>query len=178
MRAELSTAYHEAGHAVISYYLCVPFEYATIVPSVADGSLGHVEWPHPPKWAFDESSSRSLEQREFWENHVMIGFAGRLAQGKFLGRKVRYGYKRDYQNIADAALRFGGPSPEVHVHWCRWLHEKTKNMVERRWVEIERLAQTLGKQKTVTYDDAIEVISPGSRALRESLVKRKSLTKY
>jgi len=158
-RRELSTAYHEAGHAVVSFYLFMPFKYVTVTSDKTDASLGHVAWSRPPKWATDEYSSRPLQQREFWENHVMIGFAGRVAQQIFLGKRVQYGHGSDYQNIAEHSLRFGGSSPDVHVHWCRWLHARTKTMVETRWKDIEAVARALVIHKRLTHDQVTNIIN-------------------
>ena len=41
-RQLMKIAVHEAGHAVVSYYLKTPLKYATIVPDKKGRNLGHV----------------------------------------------------------------------------------------------------------------------------------------
>jgi|SRR5579884_1318366 len=155
-RRKRQTAYHEAGHAVIAFYLFLPFRYASVKP--ADGALGHVRFRKAPKWAYDEYSSRPLAQRAFWENHIIVSFAGRIAEQKYRGSRVRLGHESDYRGIADMGLRFGGDDPKVHVHWFRWLQMRAKGMVDTRWREIEAVAEALLKHERLTRDEIQAVI--------------------
>jgi len=50
----------------------------------------------------------------------------------------------------------------------------SRDLVNRRWREIEVLAAALLERQTIKYQDAIEVISPGSKALKMSLESAKA----
>src|ERR1700689_4938661 len=108
-QARASTAHHEAGHAVVAFYLAKPFRYVTVKPDEKAGSLDHVRFPRAPKWTVDSYSSRLLKQREFWENDIIASFAGPVAQQKHEGKRVRFGYRSDYGQASEHAFgSYGG----------------------------------------------------------------------
>jgi hypothetical protein len=163
-----STAYHEAGHAVVAYFLASqlisyvrePFRYVTIKPKPGE-SLGHVRL-RIPKWArpHEEPSTPLawLKFQQYWEQSCIAAFAGRVAEQKHLGKRVRYGYDSDYASMVDVGLFIGGESRHVHVHWFRWLHMGASEWVNARWLEIEAVAEALMERQTLTYDEVRTVI--------------------
>lgn len=153
----LTVAHHEAGHAVAAIYLGIPFQYATVLAE--EDSLGHVLFKRAPKWACNEYSPRRLRQREYWEHKVIVGFAGRIAEEHFLGRGTRYGHHSDYQNIVDCGLPFWGANPEVHIHWFRWLHAQSKELVIRRWRDISAVANALIESETLSYQEIRNLVN-------------------
>jgi hypothetical protein len=68
-----------------------------------------------------------------------------------------------------ALLLFG--SEKTTNAFLRYLWCATEDLVSSHWKSIQAVANALLKQKTLKYEDAIEVIFPGSAALRESLEK-------
>ena len=167
-KRKFATAYHEAGHAVLSWYLRLPFMYVTVLSDKESGTLGHVRYYSFPKLAYDECPSRPLAQRDSWERHLMCSYAGRISEQIFRGQRVRYGYEGDYEQMADQVLKFGGESKEVHIHWCHWLHARTKNLVEQHWREIEAVAEALIKRERLSRREVQQTIDQllGLRPLR------------
>jgi hypothetical protein len=145
---------------VVAFYLAKPFRYVTIKPDEKADSLGHVRFPKAPKWVCDDYSSRPLKQREFWENDIIVSFAGRISQQKHKGKRVRFGHGSDYAQASDHAFAsYGGRGgADVHIHWYRWLHARSNAIVELRWREIGAVAEALLKRETLSLDEVREVI--------------------
>jgi ATP-dependent Zn protease len=162
-----ATAYHEAGHAVASWRLGEKFKYVTVAPD-AD-SIGHVRRERWPKWFHpDFDSSDRIRLRV--ERHIVISFAGQLVEAKFLGKHPRYGMHADNEIAVDMAFHVGGSvkTVEAFLHYC-W--SVSEDLVACNWRFVEVIAEALLDKETLQYVDVIEVIMPGSAALRVSLAK-------
>jgi hypothetical protein len=166
-RTTEATAHHEAGHAVAAWRMYLPFKYVTIKPDADDGSLGHVLHDVHPKW-FRPDDDLSDRVRLRLERHIITSFAGQIAETKFRGRRPRFGMHSDNQIAVDMAFRLGGSRETLEAYlkycWCR-----SHDVVNGCWRQIEAMAAALLQKQTLGYEDAIEVISPGSMALRNSL---------
>ena len=89
MKAALqATAYHEAGHAVVSMELGRGFRKVTIVPS--GDTLGHCR-NTPWGKTQPDVDAYSPRARGRIETAIIILFAGGLAEGKFCGRRNHRG---------------------------------------------------------------------------------------
>ena len=55
---------------------------------------------------------------------------------------------------------------EAYLRYCWCMAEE---LVEGRWRDIEAVAAALQVRKTLNYEETLEVISPGARALRDGL---------
>ena len=165
-RAIAATAYHEAGHAVAAWWFCLKYKHVTIRPN-AD-SLGHMLHSVPNWFRPDIESSDRVFLRA--QRHIITSFAGQLAEAKLRGRPPRFGMESDNQNAVDMALRFCGSreTTEAYLRYC-WL--MARDLVNERWPQIEALAAALMERETLNHLDAIEVINPGSAALRATLKK-------
>jgi ATP-dependent Zn protease len=165
-RAIAATAYHEAGHAVAAWWFCLKYKHVTIRPN-AD-SLGHMLHSVPNWFRPDIESSDRVFLRA--QRHIITSFAGQLAEAKLRGRPPRFGMESDNQNAVDMAFRFCGSreTTEAYLRYC-WL--MARDLVNERWPQIEALAAALMERETLNHLDAIEVINPGSAALRATLKK-------
>ena len=98
------TAVHEAGHAIVSVYLGVAFDYVEIV---TDGT-GGVYLPIEPE--IKDSKLESFAQKQ-----VIVAYAGRISQRLFLPDQPEYEIvqcsKDDNQKIEAIAEDF--PSVEI-----------------------------------------------------------------
>jgi hypothetical protein len=125
---QTATAYHEAGHAVISHFLGLPIGRVSIVRD-AD-TLGRVlhrpvgEWFQPDVVMNDRTRLRI-------ERGIVVLFAGVIAERKFTGRYNHVGAKGDYDQVVDLAHFVTGSDGEAAL-FQRWLREKAINRVERR----------------------------------------------
>ena len=173
-----STAYHEAGHALLAHFFKLPFDYVTILPG--EDTLGHLALrahsrPRTTHWIkalflndpaaklFDVFSR--LTQRAQAEKNVMCFFAGRIAQEKYQGTYARGGHSHDYAHIDKQVSKFGGP-PKAQAHWRRWLLAWTKEIVDFHWNEVVAVAEALVERKHLTSDDVTKIIEAQRSATR------------
>jgi ATP-dependent Zn protease len=154
-RRRTATAYHEAGRAVVAFYLNVNFRTVTIVPS--DGKSAHIVMSRPADSAWQE-------------NRVIVNFSGWIAEQKFHGCKVRYGYHSDDLNAADLSVRFDGIDRIVRSNWFRWLHAQSEEMVEARWRDIETVAKALLQEKTLSFERVGEILNAFHTPVRTSAI--------
>lgn len=88
-----TVAYHEAGHAVVSFFLANtdPVQKITIVPR---GRAGGYVMPLP--------EDRFVYSREYFEDRIAMGLGGRAAEDVFFGR-ITTGASNDLQNATRLA---------------------------------------------------------------------------
>jgi len=153
-----TVAYHEAGHAVVAWRLCVPFRHVTIIPE--EGNLGHVLRSQIPKWCREESDSYNEDRaRMFMEKRVQVAFAGQIAQHIHQGEPpTSYSNGGDDQEVIDLAFKFGGPTREIAEAWLNWLFLLTKDVVESHCKPILAVANALLERKHLTKAEVVEVI--------------------
>ncbi len=90
---KLTVAYHEAGHAVVSFFLpqTDPIQKITIVPR---GRAGGFVMSLP--------EDRAVHSREFFEDQISMALAGRAAEDIFFGR-ITTGASNDLQQATRLA---------------------------------------------------------------------------
>jgi hypothetical protein len=161
------TAYHEAGHAVAAWNYGVRFKHVTIIAE--EDSFGHL-MHSPPKWFHpDYDSSDRMAMRA--QRYIIISFAGQLAQAKFRGKHPRWGMGSDNRNAVNMAFYMCGSEKTVDAY-LRSCWSASNDLVNVRWREIKVVAKALLARNILKYEDVLEVISPGSKALRASLGRR------
>ena len=155
------TAYHEAGHAILSKVL-LPFkqiEQVTVMPR--RDALGFV--------SFSESNEYYSYNKEIIKNEICVSLAGRVAQMKRFGIQgmdsgaasdLRTAYSLAYQaitrygmdeklvnlNITVLDERYGYKNDLIFERmqaWVEELSEETKKLVDQHWESIEALAKLL-----------------------------------
>lgn len=160
------TAHHEAGHAVAAWRLGLKFKYVTILPDKAGRGLGHV-MNCRPKWFRPDIDSSDriclLAQRR-----ITSLFAGQLAEAKFRRRKPLWGSWSDDRQAVDLAMRMCG-SQETTEAYLKYCFLASRDLVNVFWPEVEGVAWGLLELQTADYQEVIELISPGSAVLRDSL---------
>jgi hypothetical protein len=156
---EVSTAYHEAGHAVVAWVVNprVSFKRVTIIPG--EGSLGHM--------LHATMSRRLVEQIEFGspmgrlrlESLAMVSLAGRIAESKHRGHHARWGHESDYGHVADYCLRVCGRDGEMQVVWSKLMHLRARAMVNQYWPEIQAVAAALREKNTLSLEEFVHVFT-------------------
>jgi hypothetical protein len=185
-RRDAITAYHEAGHAVVKVLLDMPFDYATIIPT--DDSRGHVMATRPKaileaqaNCNGDPLSDPVLAQ---WMEHEIIEtMAGPIAQHRYAPRsRLNDTIGVVELTTAPAALnpkpnrRLALPATDLqtimrHIddmhgggvvaeHYYVYLDARTRRLVAAHWQEIERVAQALLKDKTLSADQVRAAMFP------------------
>ena len=143
-----AVAYHEAGHAVVAWRRDVKFKHVTIVP---DDSLGMLFHGQSPKWFRpDIDSSPRINLRA--ESHIVVSFAGQLAEAKFLGKHPRFGMHSDNRQAVDMAFRLCGSEKTVNAY-LRYLWSACEDSVSVYWRDIQAVAAALLEKKTLSYLD-------------------------
>jgi ATP-dependent Zn protease len=153
-----STAYHEAGHAVVAYHLGVEVRYVTIVPD--HFSAGHFVYG-------DLFSARGLgSDRANVERAIKICLAGPLAQAR-LRRRLdrRRGGRQDYDCASGLARYLAGAAGERE--FLRYQERRTHALIEHYWNEIELVAQALIERDQLSGPEVKDIIEAPRRLKQE-----------
>lgn len=143
------TAIHEAGHAVAAYYLRVRIKYVTIAP---DGDA-RVEFGR------DGTFDDSLRGTDRAERHIMVRFAGQIAERKHAPRSNwRRGGWVDRAAALELFSCINHPDPKVRDLHMKLLWRKTEYLVECRWEDIRAVADALLKHKKLDATQVAAVI--------------------
>lgn len=119
----LATAYHEAGHAIASFWLRVPIKRISIEPDPGKGSIGHVAhfgWNLGTSFAEIESGEIPPRVRDKIENQVIVFLAGGFAAKRFTGCWNNAGISSDRQSAIELAQRVAGWGKTFAPYW-KWL---------------------------------------------------------
>ena len=151
-RQLVETAYHEAGHAVASIELGLPFTEAVIKE---DGS-GYVR-PGvrlPRHWGHHFSP----HGRERAEAQIVMIAAGPIAEAHLTGRPIdvlteSWFPRRDWGMVKS---RYDALQPITHLER---LIDESRGLVDRRWRDIEFVATALVEHHTLTAEEVHEQIA-------------------
>ena len=169
-----STAYHEAGHAVISHILCpqVKIEQITVMPR--GRTMGFV--------SYNNDEIRSNDSFEDIKNQTVINFAGRVAEKKFCGSKgINSGASNDLKQASDrlfwAITNLGmGELGYINIAgYCGadYINElaqkevlkilgeqknKCESLVDKHWNSIEKIAKILIEKEMIDKAEFLSVI--------------------
>jgi hypothetical protein len=157
-----ATAYHEAGHAVIAYFLGYKPEFVTIIPTV--DSAGHIIHPNPLhgiQLDIDDSSETRLRV----ESAITICFAGPIAQQRYNSRSWRRVHGQvDYEKIAELGLQVCGSDEQANA-FLRWREIVACDMVKAHWLRIQLVAGQLLEHENLSQTDLDAIIVPRGRVL-------------
>ena len=154
------TAYHEAGHAVALWELKFKIKKATIVPKgntaggVSHGHvhLGRLEGETPP---IGKRLSRIHDS-------LVVAFAGEEAQRRFDPRSLRrdeLAGDREWSSKLLALLHGDNGDNGREVFYAgQYLRTRARNLVNRNWRQVEDLAKALLERKTLSGQEAQEVL--------------------
>lgn len=153
-----SAAFHEAGHAVASFYLDVPgsLVFVTIDPPADGSDLTHCRAGVDPK----DAANRALVQ-----DLMIQRMAGRQAEERATGRSCRDGAADDYlrakAEAVDAGLYVEG-STQASGFW-REQEEQARRFVDKHWHEIVAVAEALIKHTRIWREDIQRAVSTARR---------------
>ena len=154
-KALQSTAFHEAGHAVISWALEYEVYELTIVPS--EDKAGLVKYQNPLLGVpLDRDNSPNAVAQA--KKAMMISLAGPIAQRKFDPESWEDHHGAvDFEKVVDFALRLGGGEEDANV-FLESLDPEIKDMIDRYWPEIQNLASVLLEKRTMSAKEVENVI--------------------
>ena len=153
----ISTAYHEAGHAVMAFELHQRFPYVTIDPD--DNSFGHPRFPlsrwrnFQPDW---DTSSRVIHRLDA---DIMCSLAGCAAEAKYVGRHDWVEPHDDWMQAHALAHHLCRSDEETRAY-LKWLWIRTRNAIDVGfvWLAVQNLAKELVTRKTIGYRNARKII--------------------
>src|SRR3989338_3914708 len=157
--SKLSTAYHEAGHAVAQAHFRLTIKRVSIVPD--DHSLGHMKGR--------KATTRSIEYEDSGKNQlrverdVIVLLAGTAAQREFMPRSARRHHGHSDYKKAVYLLGYLA-SPEALGTYLRLLEIRARHLMKLPHIriQVEALAKALltyetmdGKQVRAIIQDAL-----------------------
>src|SRR5262249_38351197 len=171
-RQRSSTAYHEAGHAVIGLALKLPIAFVTIKPT--RGTLGHVNeapthhtiGPVYPRGQYrkpiiaegdlDAFGNSVPEHNKDWHAETVMSIAGGMAQCEFLkdGRTWRelQGTATDRRLVAFARRKLGDKAGSIEEY-----EAECEKLIKQHWPMIEAVAAKLLKEETLSGSDVYAI---------------------
>lgn len=137
--ATAATAHHEAGHAVAAFALRIPVKRVSIMPDASRDAAGHVYL----------GKSRSVDAMH---RQGIVALAGEAAQRRYNPRSVRYHHGGgDRQAVAEYALERTGSGEQATLLARLW-ELQARDLVEKRWGTIQRVATALLARQTLNAE--------------------------
>ncbi|MCA9010229.1 MAG: hypothetical protein KDB01_10810 [Planctomycetaceae bacterium] len=135
---EFSTAYHEAGHAVIAILFERPVHKVSILPD--QRRLGHCE--------LRKGVSRASQDR--LEADMLILLAGVVAEAIYSGSYNWQGAAQDLQSVRRLAVMRSGAVQADKL--TRRMLAKTEHLLlqKRHWTAVEQIAAELVEKKSIS----------------------------
>jgi hypothetical protein len=170
-RQRLSTAYHEAGHAVIGLALKMPIAFVTIKQRGYSG--GHVDQAPVPHsvgrvWARgqyrkpiadfskqDAFGNPVSERNDDWHADVVMSIAGGMAEAEFLkdGSTWRELWSPgDKQCVAFDRRKLGDQARSIEEYKA-----ECEKLIKQHWPMIEAVAAKLLKEETLSGNDVYAI---------------------
>lgn len=140
-----STAYHEAGHAVVSIAAGLSFDCVTITPG--DGYRGALIYSHE----FSIFGEKSKDEIALARKMVLVSLAGSIAEEKLNGRYSQMSAVVDMLNAEALALQLA-KNPDAYLNRKR---NEARQIITDEWSFVVRLAETLLRQKTLSQADVM-----------------------
>ncbi len=157
-KAHESTAYHEAGHAVIARVLGLSCGEVTIIAD--DDSAGHAIIADPWKTAWNwENRDRFRHARQAFRGTIIARMAGAEAEREFFGQ-CRGGDDDDRYEIA---LLMDSRWTEIPADdWGQYevrLRAQTRRLVRRHRHTIEHVAKALQERGTLEAEEVDAMVA-------------------
>lgn len=151
------TAYHEAGHAVMSFIRKRRFKYVTIIPE--KDSLGHIL--HKPWSNFDPEVNDDARTSKKIETEALVSLSGHAVESLLTGKTMWQcaSWQGDRHNAIDI-LSYSFPEGEELGAYFTWLFIHAKNILKQplHWKAVQYLADELLIHKKIGYKKAREII--------------------
>ena len=144
-----STAYHEAGHAVIAIALGRSVQRVSILPKLQ--TLGRCE--------FQKGKPRPTE--DWLEREILISLAGLAAEARHTGQYSWAGATQDLQSVQRLAVMRAGERHYERLQ--KRLLAKVEHMLERPelWRAVELIASELLKSETISGRAVVHLFEQG-----------------
>ena len=148
-QAQIATAYHEAGHAVVAIQLGFQFKHITIIPG-DDDSLGHILYEQYTMFLNVGHRSFARDLRDY----LVSNRAGPIAEERYTGRWNDVGAAGDDEHFLSMLYRMYGDRRDRHA---RDLTRQARRLVATHWRGIECVAQALIREQTLSFATVVEL---------------------
>lgn len=134
----LTTAYHEAGHAVVALALGRSVQRVSILPG--RGWLGRCEF----------QKGRVRPSEDWLEREILISLAGAAAEARYSGAYTWEGAAADLRNVRRLAVQRAGQRQAERLE--RRLLAKVEHLLDQpgHWRTVERIAVELLRCETIS----------------------------
>lgn len=158
----MATAYHEAGHAVISHFLRVGVKLIELgtTPGVGHaGMVHHYKVRRNPQYLPHEVARPIVEPR------ICILLAGKVAESRFVGRAADpSSHRPDDKAAAELAAIVTFSQAECSAY-LRWLLARTRELVRMLWASIEAVAAAVAQRGRLTGVEMKAVLRARHKAI-------------
>jgi len=148
------TAYHEAGHAVMAYFLGVRLKKVSIVPG--KDYVGRLLHGKILRGRYIELNSRNS-----MEKNALVALSGDIAQ-KHHAPRSRSGASKDHEEAFSMATMVN-TSPEATDAWIKWLKIRAEDTLKLRWALVDAVAWELVKKNELDREEILAVLMRPSR---------------
>jgi len=157
-----STAYHEAGHAVVAVVQGLTNISVTIKPG--EDSLG--ECIHPGVFGYEYGGKR--ERKRIVREYIIVSYAGFQAEINFNREAEQWRSQGDENNALNLSREFSSVLPkqissvgdEAHMKFLGKLQREARKLVRQHWRSVSAVARELLKTKTLSGDQIKEILRP------------------
>jgi ATP-dependent Zn protease len=152
-----ATAYHEAGHAVMTLSFGRAFKRISMVED--DHALARVVGKPVGEW-FRPDVEISGRMRRRIEQDIIIGWGGCEAEARFVGEEDldTKGCRGDIDHLAQLA-DYVVSSPQEAEAFLEWLRLRTVNALERWWYRVEAIADALKESDILSYQETKAIVA-------------------
>jgi Peptidase family M41 len=167
-----TTAYHEAGHAVMAVLLRQRLIEVSIIPDTRKGSSGHCRLVKPRWFTPNLEDEDTPRRRNIAESFAMVHMAGEMAERKFNGRTRRADSRFDRENASDLVVDLARGCSDCGRFYKAFLRHRTQDAIESCWYHVECVAAALLERSRLTHKEVKAVMHAENRRRRvDSLTK-------
>ena len=158
-----ATAYHEAGHAVITIAQGLEIHKVSIVPG--EGYNGFCEKPGVSAYLDDDSKDRKLPLSI--ARKLIIGIYAGMPAERLVDPDAPDSHGADddkapkeRKDLRAVVPRGSFPNDEYHNERLDKLRAEAKRQVKRHQHAIAKLAEALLERQELTHEEAVQIIRP------------------
>lgn len=156
-------AFHEAGHAVVAWFVGLSPIRATVIP--ADDYLGCVGRPPAFGAGDDPQYDQKPGDQERAMLSAMVALAGTIAQRRSGYGRVLHAHGRGDRLHAVALAELFCETDDEARTWVKLCQIRTERVIDLLWPLVESIADRLSRMQELDAHQIAETIQSGVNAL-------------